>query len=134
VELFDDYQGHNVTQAFKEPNGNDTRAVDADRAVGLGHRRSACRSCRTTRRPRGGAWKELQHAIFGDRRIGWRRMDRYRCAASCTRRRLVPVNLTLKGDKPIKSVYLVIDANPGPLAAILCSTAGRSACVSSGCA
>jgi sulfur-oxidizing protein SoxY len=66
---------------------------------------------------RAARWKELQQAIFGDRRIqdgaAWIDIDAPIRALDAA---LVPVNLTLKGDKPIKSVYLVIDANPGPLA------------------
>lgn len=62
-------------------------------------------------------WKELQHAIFGERRVqdgtGWMGID---APARALDAALVPVNLTVSGDKAIKSIYLVIDNNPGPLA------------------
>jgi len=62
-------------------------------------------------------WRDLQHAIFGDRRIqdgaGWIEIDAPVRALDAA---LVPVNLRLKGDKPVKGIYLVIDDNPGPLA------------------
>lgn len=66
---------------------------------------------------RAGRWKELQHAIFADRVIhdgtGSIVIDAPQRALDAA---LVPVSLTLKGDKPIKGLYLIIDNNPGPLA------------------
>jgi sulfur-oxidizing protein SoxY len=62
-------------------------------------------------------WKDLQHAIFGDRAIqdgaGFIVIDAPLRALDAA---LVPVDLTIKGDKAIKGIYLVIDNNPGPLA------------------
>jgi sulfur-oxidizing protein SoxY len=62
-------------------------------------------------------WKDLQHAIFADRQIrdgsGWMNID---APARALDAALVPITLTVKGDKPIKGIYLVIDNNPGPLA------------------
>lgn len=66
---------------------------------------------------RAARWKELQHAIFGDRTVqdgaGWMDIDAPVRALDAA---LVPIKLTVKGDKPIKGIYLVIDNNPGPLA------------------
>ena len=66
---------------------------------------------------RAARWKDLQHAIFADRQIrdgsGWMDID---APARALDAALVPVTLTVKGDKPIKGIYLVIDNNPGPLA------------------
>ena len=62
-------------------------------------------------------WKELQHAIFGARSIedgaGVIQIDAPEHALDAA---LVPVTLTMKSAKPVKSVYLVIDNNPAPLA------------------
>lgn len=62
-------------------------------------------------------WKDLQHAIFGDRVVrdgtGWLAID---APARALDAALVPVDLTVTGDKAIKGIYLVIDNNPGPLA------------------
>jgi sulfur-oxidizing protein SoxY len=66
---------------------------------------------------RAARWKDLQHAIFGDRAIldgtGLIAID---APARALDAALVPVDLTIKGGKAIKSIYLVIDDNPGPLA------------------
>src|SRR5260221_2975608 len=62
-------------------------------------------------------WKELQHALFGDRQIqdgsAWLGID---APARALDAALVPISLTVKGDRAIKGIYLVIDNNPGPLA------------------
>jgi sulfur-oxidizing protein SoxY len=62
-------------------------------------------------------WKDLQHAIFADRVIqdgsGFLAID---APARALDAALVPVNLTVTGNKAIKGIYLVIDNNPGPLA------------------
>lgn len=62
-------------------------------------------------------WKDLQHAIFGDRPIqdgsAWMGID---APARALDAALVPVNLTMQGDRPVKGIYLIIDDNPGPLA------------------
>jgi sulfur-oxidizing protein SoxY len=66
---------------------------------------------------RAARWTDLQHALFADRPIrdgaGWMTID---APARALDAALVPVTLTVKGDKPIKGIYLVIDDNPGPLA------------------
>jgi len=62
-------------------------------------------------------WVELQHALFPGRSIqdgqGWIGIEAPERALDAA---LVPVNLTIKSDKAIKGVYLIIDNNPGPLA------------------
>ncbi len=62
-------------------------------------------------------WKDLQHAIFGERPIqdggGWIAIN---APARALDAALVPVALAVTGDKPVKSIYLIIDNNPGPLA------------------
>ena len=62
-------------------------------------------------------WAELQHAIFPGRTIsdgaGVIQLDAPPRALDAA---LVPFTITLPGDKQIKSVFLVIDNNPGPLA------------------
>jgi sulfur-oxidizing protein SoxY len=62
-------------------------------------------------------WQELQHALFGERPVAdgsaWLDID---APARALDAALVPVSLTLKGDRPIKGIYLIIDDNPGPLA------------------
>jgi sulfur-oxidizing protein SoxY len=62
-------------------------------------------------------WKELEQALFPNRAVqdgtGWIDIDAPERALDAS---LVPVGLSLKGEKPIKSLYLIIDNNPGPLA------------------
>lgn len=62
-------------------------------------------------------WLELQRAIFKDRKVqdgaGVIQLDAPSRALDAA---LVPLAVTLTGDKPIRTVYLVIDNNPGPLA------------------
>lgn len=64
-----------------------------------------------------GRWTQLQHAIFPNRQIrdgaGVIQLDAPSRALDAA---LVPLTVTLSGNKPIKTVYLVIDNNPGPLA------------------
>ena len=66
---------------------------------------------------RAARWTELQHALFAGRPIadgsGWMAID---APARALDAALVPVALTITGDKPIKGIYLIIDNNPGPLA------------------
>ena len=80
----------------------------AEEPAGAGDNEAAERAVR---------WKELQHAIFADRpmRDGADWLD-IEAPARALDAALVPVNLTVKGSKPIKGIYLVIDNNPGPLA------------------
>lgn len=63
-------------------------------------------------------WKALQVAILGDRKVqdggGVIELD---APARALDAALVPIGLQLTGAQPIKSVYLVIDNNPSPLAA-----------------
>jgi sulfur-oxidizing protein SoxY len=62
-------------------------------------------------------WAELQQAIFPGRTIsdgaGVIELEAPPRALDAA---LVPFTITLPGDKPIKTVFLVIDSNPGPLA------------------
>jgi sulfur-oxidizing protein SoxY len=62
-------------------------------------------------------WAELQRAIFPGRTVsdgaGVIQLDAPPRALDAA---LVPFTITLPGDKQIKSVFLVIDNNPGPLA------------------
>jgi sulfur-oxidizing protein SoxY len=66
---------------------------------------------------RAARWKDLQHAIFAGRAIrdgaGLIAID---APARALDSALVPVDLTVTGDKAIKGIYLIIDNNPGPLA------------------
>ncbi len=63
-------------------------------------------------------WKALQQAIFPGRPLqdggGVVQIDAPPRALDAA---LVPVSLDFPGNKPIKSVYLIIDDNPSPLAA-----------------
>jgi sulfur-oxidizing protein SoxY len=63
-------------------------------------------------------WKILQEAIFSDRTVrdgaGVIELEAPPRALDAA---LVPVSLRLVGNKPIKSLYLVIDNNPSPLSA-----------------
>jgi sulfur-oxidizing protein SoxY len=62
-------------------------------------------------------WKELQHAIFGARSLAdGASVIQIEAPEHALDAALVPVTLTMKSAKPIKSVYLVIDNNPAPLA------------------
>jgi sulfur-oxidizing protein SoxY len=66
---------------------------------------------------RAARWTLLQHAIFGDRAVlDGKGLIAIEAPARALDAALVPVDLTVTGDKPIKSIYLVIDNNPGPLA------------------
>lgn len=66
---------------------------------------------------RAARWQDLKQALFAGRPVqdgtSWIGIDAPERALDAS---LVPVGLTLKGDKPLKSLYLVIDDNPGPLA------------------
>ena len=66
---------------------------------------------------RAARWKALEQAVFGTRPV----MDGAGIIALKAPERaldaaLVPITVTLSGNKPIKAVYLVIDGNPSPLA------------------
>jgi sulfur-oxidizing protein SoxY len=69
---------------------------------------------------RAARWKALSQAIFPGRALqdggGVVQMDAPLRALDAA---LVPVSLDFSGNKPIKSVYLIIDDNPSPLAAHL---------------
>lgn len=62
-------------------------------------------------------WKALQKTLFGDRKLqdgsALIKLDAPPRALDAA---LVPVSIELSGTQPIKSVWLVIDNNPGPLA------------------
>jgi sulfur-oxidizing protein SoxY len=63
-------------------------------------------------------WKQLQESIFPHREVldsgGIITVDAPPRALDAA---LVPVELHMTGDKPVKAVYLVIDDNPAPMAA-----------------
>jgi sulfur-oxidizing protein SoxY len=63
-------------------------------------------------------WKQLQEAIFAEREIqdgsGFIKLEAPDRAMDAA---LVPVAVQLTGGKAIKSVYLIVDNNPGPVAA-----------------
>jgi sulfur-oxidizing protein SoxY len=63
-------------------------------------------------------WRELQQAIFDDRPVadaaGLVALDAPKRALDAA---LVPITITTASDKPVAALYLVIDDNPGPLAA-----------------
>lgn len=67
---------------------------------------------------RAARWTALRQAIFHDRALqnggGVIQLDAPPRALDAA---LVPVTLELAGAKPVKGVYLIIDANPSPLAA-----------------
>jgi sulfur-oxidizing protein SoxY len=66
---------------------------------------------------RAARWTELRHALFAGRTVGdgtaWMGID---APARALDAALVPITLTIQGERPIKSLYLIIDENPGPLA------------------
>jgi sulfur-oxidizing protein SoxY len=66
---------------------------------------------------RAARWQDLQHAIFGDRAVkdgnGVIDMDAPLRALDAA---LVPISVTLKAGTKVRSLFLVIDENPGPLA------------------
>jgi sulfur-oxidizing protein SoxY len=62
-------------------------------------------------------WQALHHEIFGARAlIEGGDVIQIEAPEHALDAALVPVTLTMKGTQPIKSVYLVIDNNPAPLA------------------
>jgi len=67
---------------------------------------------------RAARWKQLREALFPHREVldsgGIIAVDAPPRALDAA---LVPVELHMSGDKPIKGVYLIIDDNPGPMAA-----------------
>jgi sulfur-oxidizing protein SoxY len=67
---------------------------------------------------RAARWKQLQESIFPHREVldsgGIITVDAPPRALDAA---LVPVELHMTGDKPVKAVYLVIDDNPAPMAA-----------------
>src|SRR5215475_3257364 len=67
---------------------------------------------------RAARWKQLQEALFPHRSVldsgGIISVDAPPRALDAA---LVPVELHITGNKPVKSVYLVIDDNPAPMAA-----------------
>jgi sulfur-oxidizing protein SoxY len=66
---------------------------------------------------RAARWQDLQHAIFGARKVedgsAFIAIDAPVRALDAA---LVPVSLSLKGTKPVKGIYFVIDDNPAPIA------------------
>jgi sulfur-oxidizing protein SoxY len=66
---------------------------------------------------RSARWVQLQHAIFPNREIhdgnGVIQLDAPLRALDAA---LVPLTVTVVGGKPVKTIHLIIDNNPGPLA------------------
>lgn len=66
---------------------------------------------------RAARWQDLRHAVFGDRSVqdgsGVIALDAPVRAMDAA---LVPVTITLSGDKKIAGVYVMVDENPSPLA------------------
>ena len=66
---------------------------------------------------RAARWQDLGQALFGARRLedgsDWIAIEAPGRALDAA---LVPVSLTLSGNRDIQGIYLVIDENPGPLA------------------
>ncbi len=63
-------------------------------------------------------WKDLQHAVFGDRVLAdGAGVITLEAPARAMDASLVPVAVTLTGTEHVKAVYLLIDGNPSPLAA-----------------
>jgi len=62
-------------------------------------------------------WRDLRHAVFGDRTLedgaGTITLE---APARALDAALVPITIDLTGPARVKTVYLVIDANPSPLA------------------
>ena len=67
---------------------------------------------------RAARWKQLQESIFPHKQVldsgGIITVDAPPRALDAA---LVPVELQMTGTKPVKSVYLIIDDNPAPMAA-----------------
>lgn len=62
-------------------------------------------------------WKELQQAIFPNRNVGdGEGVLELEAPPRAHDAALVPLAVNIVGDKPVKTVYLIIDNNPGPLA------------------
>lgn len=63
-------------------------------------------------------WNDLRQAIFSDRAVeDGRGKIQLSAPARALDASLVPVTMALAGGQPVKSIYLVIDNNPSPLAA-----------------
>jgi sulfur-oxidizing protein SoxY len=66
---------------------------------------------------RAARWQQLQHAIFGARSLqDGASVLQIETPEHALDAALVPITLTMKSGTPIKSLYLVIDNNPSPLA------------------
>jgi sulfur-oxidizing protein SoxY len=66
---------------------------------------------------RAARWQELQHAIFGARSLqDGAAVIQIEAPEHALDAALVPITLTMKSAAPIKSLYLVIDNNPAPVA------------------
>lgn len=67
---------------------------------------------------RAARWKDLQHAIFGNKPVqDGSSFIKINAPERALDAALVPVGLTLSADKPVTGLYFVIDDNPSPLAA-----------------
>lgn len=62
-------------------------------------------------------WQQLKQAIFSDRTIeDGADVLALEAPARALDAALVPLTVTTKGTEPVKTIYLIIDNNPGPLA------------------
>ncbi|MGH7043925.1 MAG: quinoprotein dehydrogenase-associated SoxYZ-like carrier [Acetobacteraceae bacterium] len=63
-------------------------------------------------------WKQLQHAIFGNRPVqDGSAVLKLQAPPRALDAALVPMSVVMTGRMPVKGLYLVIDNNPSPLAA-----------------
>ena len=66
---------------------------------------------------RAARWEDLKHAVFGDRPVrDGAGVVTLEAPARAMDAALVPVTVTLGGDKKITALYLLVDNNPSPLA------------------
>jgi sulfur-oxidizing protein SoxY len=66
---------------------------------------------------RAARWQDLKHAVFGDRPVAdGAGMVALEAPARALDAALVPITITLSGASPVRALYVLIDANPSPLA------------------
>jgi len=66
---------------------------------------------------RAARWQDLKHAVFGDRPVAdGAGVVALEAPARALDAALVPITVTLSGAAPLRALYVLIDANPSPLA------------------
>ncbi|MBV8702646.1 MAG: quinoprotein dehydrogenase-associated SoxYZ-like carrier [Acetobacteraceae bacterium] len=66
---------------------------------------------------RAARWRDLRHAVFGDRPVAdGAGVVSLEAPARALDAALVPIAVTLSGAAPVKALYVLIDSNPSPLA------------------